>query len=208
MQLPDLGKMAEKTKSDMMEKMGLSQSGLTEEESKEMETRLKNGEMSFDDFLKQVQVMQKTAGLQAMLNKGPFGGGSVSDEQLAEGKKKLQKYGKYVEAMEEGERADPTVLISEATAFKQSSNAADATRLARIGEASGASAEDVGRFVMEFSIMRNAAVRFANGEDPESIKQSMMQQQAETGPALNRKQRRMKAKKTKKKKASTGGFGK
>ena len=70
--------------------------------------------------------MQKTAGLQAMLNKGPFGGGSVSDEQLAEGKKKLQKYGKYVEAMEEGERADPTVLISEATAFKQSSNAADA----------------------------------------------------------------------------------
>lgn len=50
--------------------------------------------------------------------------------------------------------------------------------------------------------------RFANGEDPESIKQSMMQQQAETGPALNRQQRRMKAKKTKKKKASTGGFGK
>ena len=57
--------------------------GLSEEETKEMEERLRQGEMSFDDFLKQVNVMQKTAGLQAMLQKGPFGGG-VSDEQVRE----------------------------------------------------------------------------------------------------------------------------
>jgi len=172
-----------------------------------MENRLRSGEMSFDDFLKQVKIMQKTAGLQQMLNKGPWAGGGVSNEQLKEGEKKLKRYGDFVEAMEVDERLDPTLLIGEAQALKQSSSIGAAPRLARIGEASGATAEDVGRFVMEFSIMRGAAVRFANGEDPESIKQSMMKEQAETGPALNRQQRRMAAKKNKKKKASAAGFG-
>ena len=36
--------------------------------------------------------------------------------------------------------------------------------LARIAESTGATVEEVGRFVMEFNTMRGAAVKFANGE--------------------------------------------
>lgn len=108
----DMGKMG----SDLMNKMGMGgkDSGLSEEESKAMEARLKDGKMSFDDFLKQVQVMQKTAGLQSMLSKGPFGGQGVTDEQVREGQKKLERYGEFVEAMDVDERVEPELLSAHA----------------------------------------------------------------------------------------------
>merc|ERR1719453_68002 len=189
-----------------MKKMGMGgpDSGLSEEDSKAMEQRLKDGEMTFDDFLKQVQVMQKTAGLQSMLNKGPFGGGQgVSDEQVREGQKKLTRYGEFVGSMDAEERERPNLLIDEAKSIKAGNSLVTAPRLQRIAEASGATLDDVGRFVMEFNTMRTAAVRFARGDDPEEIKRGMMQQQQAGKPPPNRKMRRMAAKKGKKK-ASSG----
>ena len=171
-----------------------------------MEERLRQGEMSFDDFLKQVNVMQKTAGLQAMLQKGPFGGG-VSDEQVREGKKKLSRYGAFVEVMDAEERTNPMLLIDEATAVKGGASPETATRLTRIAEAADATLEQVGTFVMEFNMMRGAAVRFARGDDPEDIKRGMMEEQQASGPKMNRQQRRMAAKKTKKKASGARGFG-
>jgi len=203
----DMGKMG----GDFMKKMGVggSDSGLSEEESKAMEERLRQGDMSFDDFLKQVQVMQKTAGLQSMLNKGPFGGGAgVTDDQVREGQKKLTRYGDYVESMDAEERTNPTILIDEATSIKGGNSLVTAPRLQRIAEATDATIDDVGRFVMEFSTMRTAAVRFARGDDPEDIKRGMMAEQNADKPPPNRKMRRMAAKKKKTKPAATGGFGK
>ena len=54
-----------------MEKMGMgANAGLSDEEAKEMETRLKTGKMSFDDFLTQVNVMQKGASMPMMMGHG------------------------------------------------------------------------------------------------------------------------------------------
>ena len=201
----DMGKMGD----DLKKKMGLKppDSGLTEEESRQMEKRLKEGEMSFDDFLKQVQVMQKAAGLQSMLAKGPFGGGQqVSEEQVKEGQKKLTRYGEYVGCMDGIERANPKLLIDEAMSLKQGNSRATAPRLQRIAEASGATLDDVGRFVMEFNVMRTAAVRFARGDSPEDIKKGMMAEQMAGGAAPNRKQRRMADKKAKSPTAAKRGF--
>merc|ERR1719163_315668 len=142
-----------------------------------------------------------------MLQKGPFGGQNVTDEQVRDGQKKLKRYGAFVECMDAEERQDPELLIAEAKALKAGSSAAAATRVQRIAEAAECTAEDVARFVLEFSTMRSAAVRFARGDDPEAIKQSMMEEQQADRPPLNRQQRRMQAKKTKKKTAATGGFG-
>jgi signal recognition particle GTPase len=61
--MPDLGKMG----SGLMDKMGMGNAGLSDDDAKAMETRLKAGEMTFDDFLVQVKVMQKGASMQAML---------------------------------------------------------------------------------------------------------------------------------------------
>ena len=46
--------------------------GLSKEEAEEMEARMKQGGMNFDDFLKQTQVMQK-AGRPAVLRRGCSG---------------------------------------------------------------------------------------------------------------------------------------
>jgi signal recognition particle subunit SRP54 len=191
--------------SDFMDKMGLGNTGLSEEETKSMEARLRAGEMSFDDFLTQVNVMQKGASLQAML--GKLGGGQQEAAQLEEGQKKLVKYGEFVKVMEPEERGGEATqaIIDEANAARDGKTAAP--RLERIAEASGSSIEEVGRFVLEFSMMRSAAVKFANGESPESIRESMMKEQQQTGPPLNRQQRRMAAKKGKKKAKASGGFG-
>jgi len=193
----DFGKMGK----SVMENMGLGGAGLSDEEAKEMEERLKGGQMTFDDFLMQVQVMQKGAGIQDMLGKMA---GSGAD--LAAGQKKLQKYAEYIEAMEPEERGGEATqtLIDEAEAGR---SGGQAPKLQRIADATDASLEDVGRFVLEFNMMRGAAVKFARGESPESIRASMEAEQQASGPPLNRQQRRLKAKKQKKPKAKASGFG-
>jgi len=201
LQLPNIGKMG----SDFMGKLGFNpgdKMGLSDEEMSSMEDRLRNGQMTFDDFLKQVSVMQKGASVQAML--GKMGGSGMTDEQLKEGQKKLVRYGDYIKYMEEDERADPQLLIQEMQAVRSGSQP---ERLKRLADAAEVKVEDVGQFVMEFDMMRGAAVKFANGEDPESIRRSMMEQQQQQGPKMNRQQRRMAAKKGKKKVKASGGFG-
>ena len=226
----------------VMEQMGLGNAGLSDEEAKGMEDRLKSGTMTFDDFLVQVKVMQKGASMQAML--GKMGGGQFSKDQIEEGQRKMERcahaphtrelsphttrtpqltpqltphlclflsrrYGKFVEAMDAEERSECQLLIDETTTARAGGSKAQTPRLVRIAESSGSTVEEVGRFVMEFNMMRGAAVKFANGESPDSIRESMAaEQQAATGVKLNRQQRRMKAKKGKKKAAGgAGGFG-
>lgn len=202
MQLPDLGNLGSK----FMNQMGLGDgAGLSKEESEAMEARLKSGEMSFDDFLKQVQVMQKAGNMQAMLKKGPFGGGGPEAEaQLREGEKKMTRYAQYIEVMDEEERLQPSLLIDEAKLVR---GGAKPERLKKLAEKSGGSIDEVGQFVTEFSVMRKAAVAFANGEDPNTVKEMMMKEQEASRPPMNRAMRRMKAKKKKAASGGAGGFG-
>ena len=189
--------------SGLMEKMGMGgDTGLSEEETKSMEDRLRAGQMSFDDFLKQVQMMQKGASMQAML--GKLGGSGMSQDQLKEGQKKLEKYADYIKFMDDEERNEPSILIDEANGARMGQ---PAPRMQRLADAAGVSLEDIGKFILEFKMMKNAAFKFANGESPDSIKQSMLEEQQQSGPPLNRQQRRMAKKKLKKKPKASGGFG-
>ena len=201
--MPDFGKIAGDTMSKVMGTDAGSM-GLSDEEMSSMEDRLRAGEMSFDDFLKQVQVMQKGASVQAML--GKMGGAGMTDQQLKDGQKKLEKYGEYIKFMDAEERQDTSLLIDE---MAQARKGAKAPRMERIAEAAGVTVEDIGRFLLEFKMMKGAAFKMANGESPESIKQSMLEEQAAGGTeqVLNRQQRRMAKKKSKKKPKASGGFG-
>lgn len=178
--------------------------GMSDEEMSGMEDRLRAGEMSFDDFLKQVQVMQKGASVQAML--GKMGGAGMTEQQLKDGQKKLEKYGEYIKFMDDEERQNTALLIEENDLARKGEKA---PRMERIAEAAGVTVEDIGRFILEFKMMKSAAFKMANGESPESIKQSMLEEQAAGGveQVLNRQQRRMAKKKTKKKPKASGGFG-
>ena len=65
----------------------------------------------------------------------------------------------------------------------------------------------VAMFVSEFAALRGAAVRFANGEDPSSIRESMAAEQEEVQGPLNRAQRRAKKRKGRGAVRSRGGGG-
>merc|ERR1719478_961790 len=202
MQLPNLGKIAGDTMSKVMGTDPGSM-GMSEDEMSSMEDRLRAGEMTFEDFLKQVQVMQKGASVQAML--GKMGGAGMTDQQLKDGQKKLEKYGEYIKFMDDEERQNTAILIEENELARKGQKAPRMERIA----AAGGTVEDIGRFVLEFKMMKTAAFKMANGESPESIKQSMLEEQAAGGTeqVLNRQQRRMAKKKTKKKPKASGGFG-
>jgi len=99
-----------------------------------MEDRFKGGQMSFNDFLKQVQMMQKVGSMTSMMSKVPGMGGKVPDKaQLEEGEKRLRRYSTFVEQMTEEEQLKPDLVIREAQALK----GGDATgeRLVRIAAA-------------------------------------------------------------------------
>ena len=78
--------------------------------------------------------MQKAGNMQAMLKKGPFGGGQEADAQIREGEKKITRYASYVEAMEEDDRAQPKMLIEEAKSVRAGGQP---ERLKRLAEACG-----------------------------------------------------------------------
>ena len=62
-------------------------------------------------------------------------------------------------------------------------------------------------FVSEFSSLRSAAQKFANGANPEDIRREMMEEKAAEGPPPNRAQRRAaKRKKGGASRAARGGF--
>ena len=59
-----------------------------------MEERLRSGSMTFDDFMMQMDVMQKGASVQAMI--GKLGGGGAQAEEMEADRKKLLSYKQYV----------------------------------------------------------------------------------------------------------------
>ena len=179
--------------------------GLSKEQAEEMEARMKTGGMSFDDFLMQTKVMQKAGSMQAMMQKMPFGGGGqISDQQLQDGERKMKRFGSYIEVMAAEERNNPQLLLDE---LKGTKSGVEPERMQRIADASGAELSQVANFVSEFSSLRSAAQKFANGANPEDIKREMMEEREETG-TVNRAQRRAaKKKKAGAVKARPGGFG-
>ncbi len=63
-------------------------------------------------------------------------------------------------------------------------------------------------FVSEFSSLRGAAQKFANGANPEDIRREMMEEKAAEGPPPNRSQRRAAKRKKGGASRAKGGFGK
>ena len=79
----------------------------------------------------------------------------------------------------------------------------------RIADAAEQDLSQVTNFVSEFSGLRGAAQKFANGANPEDIRREMLEEKAAEGPPPNRAQRRAsKRKKGGATRARPGSFGK
>jgi signal recognition particle subunit SRP54 len=158
-----------------------------------------DAEFDFDDFLKQSKLVTKMgslAGVAAML---PGMANSLDPNQMREVEGRLRKNEAMIRSMTKKERADPELLIKDATSR---------SRLLRITKGSGMKFEDGMQFVSEFQRMRTMMSRMQKqmgGGDP-----AMAGGPDGMGemPVIGNRQARRNAKKKKKGgRGGGGGFG-
>eukprot|EP00747_Dinoflagellata_sp_TGD_P165318 gnl/TRDRNA2_/TRDRNA2_186436_c0_seq1.p1 gnl/TRDRNA2_/TRDRNA2_186436_c0~~gnl/TRDRNA2_/TRDRNA2_186436_c0_seq1.p1 ORF type:complete len:308 (+),score=69.57 gnl/TRDRNA2_/TRDRNA2_186436_c0_seq1:40-963(+) len=175
------------------------------ENDPEMEKRMVEGNMNFDDLVKSISTMDRVSSMSGALKLLPGLKEKLpSKEQMEQSKERLTKFKKIIDAMDDDERADPDLLF-DSTAVPE--------RIPRIAQKSGEDEEMVMAFLQYFKQTRSSTARIAKGEDPEKVRreiaeeQQRAQNQAQFGapPPANRAQRRMQ-KKREKKMAQGGGF--
>uniref|UniRef100_A0A7S2TV07 Signal recognition particle SRP54 subunit M-domain domain-containing protein n=1 Tax=Lotharella oceanica TaxID=641309 RepID=A0A7S2TV07_9EUKA len=182
---------------------------LAPEELKELdvegvEQSLKDGNMNFDDFLKQMKLFDKMASMAEMAQKIPGMGDKINPDQFQQAGDRLKSYEAMMVPMTPEERANPELFLPTAKGVK--------TRLQRIADESGKSLTDVQGFVGEFFMMRQVMTRVANGEDMATVqkdvkKQAMAMAQGKWKPKKESEKKKLKKKAAKNKKSGSGGGG-
>lgn len=172
---------------------------VSDADAAKMTKKMLDAEFDFDDFLKQSKLVTKMgslAGVAAML---PGMANSLDPNQMREVEGRLRKNEAMIRSMTKNERADPALLIKDATAR---------SRLLRITKGSGMKFEDGMQFVSEFQRMRTMMSRMQKqmgGGDP-----AMAGGPDGMGemPSIGNRQARRNAKKKKKGgRGGGGGFG-
>jgi signal recognition particle subunit SRP54 len=105
----------------------------------EVEKRLKTGELSFDDFLKQLKALKKMGPIENILKLLPKMGKSVSLPDAFD-PKAITKVEAMIRSMTKEERQNPKVL--------------DGSRRRRIARGSGTTVEDVNRLLKQFDLAK------------------------------------------------------
>jgi signal recognition particle GTPase len=150
----------------------------------DLDARAQTGALTFDDFL------TMSSAFENMGSQNIPGMPKLSATELAETKAKFAAHEQIVEVMMDDERADPSLLIDD---LKEGASK-PGPRIQRLATASGQAETDVALFLMQFEAMRESTRRIAEGEDPDTVNESI------APPGANRKVRRAAAKKKKMKK--------
>eukprot|EP00468_Gymnochlora_sp_CCMP2014_P005815 CAMPEP_0167755836 /NCGR_PEP_ID=MMETSP0110_2-20121227/9044_1 /TAXON_ID=629695 /ORGANISM="Gymnochlora sp., Strain CCMP2014" /LENGTH=245 /DNA_ID=CAMNT_0007641865 /DNA_START=25 /DNA_END=758 /DNA_ORIENTATION=+ len=168
----------------------------------EVEKNMREGNLNFDDFLKQMKIMDKMSGLASLAEKVPGIGGKIDTSKIQEANERLARYEAMVLPMTPEERKKPELFVPSAKGAM--------TRIRRVSEESGKPVQEVQAFIGEFFMMKEVMTRVANGEDMGKVqadvkKQAMAMAQ---GKFPTKKQPSMKKKlKNKAKGKAGGGFG-
>ena len=125
-----------------------------------MEGRMRAGAMSFNDFLKQVQVMQKMGSLQSMMSKVPGMQETLSDEQLKDG----EQARRYAKCRGDMRTSAPPAFIDERRSCARRRRRRDGG-MSAIADKSGASPRTPA-LRQRVQLLSKAAQGFARGEDP------------------------------------------
>uniref|UniRef100_A0A7S4DWZ2 Signal recognition particle SRP54 subunit M-domain domain-containing protein n=1 Tax=Lotharella globosa TaxID=91324 RepID=A0A7S4DWZ2_9EUKA len=197
----DSGNPMDSLQKKMME--SLAPEELKELDVEGVEQSLKDGNMNFDDFLKQLKLFDKMAAMAEMAKKIPGMGDKINPDQFQQAGERLKSYETMMEPMTPEERANPDLFLPSAKGVKP--------RLQRIADESGKSLADVQGFVGEFFMMRTVMTRVANGEDMATVqkdvkKQAQQMAQGKWKPKKESDKKKLK-KKAAKKSSGGGGFG-
>ncbi|MFT5423971.1 MAG: signal recognition particle subunit SRP54 [Phycisphaerales bacterium] len=138
------------------------QEEVSEEEAEAMQAKMAKGEMTMDDFLKQMKSLRKMGSMKSLLGMLPGVGSMMKDVDIDE--KQLDRTEATIKSMTADERARPDLI--------------NMSRRKRIAKGSGSDQQEVGKLVKQVSMVNTMTKRMgAMG----SGKMEAAQQMAESG---------------------------
>ncbi|CEQ23321.1 signal recognition particle protein [Paraclostridium sordellii] len=132
---------------DILSLIEKAQENIDLEKAKELESKIKKQELDFEDFLEQMEQIQKMGPLNKVLEMIP-GMGQVKDQlgDIDMNNKEIVKTKAIVQSMTIEERRNPSIL--------------NASRKKRIARGSGTSVQDVNRLIKQFGEMKKMMKMF------------------------------------------------
>lgn len=123
---------------DVVSLVEKAQDQFSVEEARKMQEKMSKGELTFDDFLKQMQSMKKMGGVKDLMKLVPGMGGAMAGMDIDD--KEITRIEAIVHSMTKEERRDPDII--------------DGSRRRRIARGSGTDATDVSGLVKTFNQTR------------------------------------------------------
>ena len=132
---------------DILSLIEKAQENIDLEKAKELESKIKKQELDFEDFLEQMEQIQKMGPLNKVIEMIP-GMGQIKDQlgDIDMNNKEIVKTKAIVQSMTIEERRNPSIL--------------NASRKKRIARGSGTSVQDVNRLIKQFSEMKKMMKMF------------------------------------------------
>ncbi len=138
---------------DVVSLVEKAQEEVSQHEAEELNKKLAKGEMTFDDFLKQIKALRRMGPMKQLLGLLPGVGSMMKDVNIDDGQ--MDRVEAIIQSMTKKERANPSLL--------------DNSRRRRIAKGSGTKPEDVGQLVKQFDAMRTFTKKMG-GMDAKAMK--------------------------------------
>jgi len=185
---------------DVLSLVEKAEAEFSDEEAQRMQKKALERKFDFDDFLKQSKLVSKMGNLSAVAKMLPGMAGNVDANQMRAIERRRKKSEAMISSMTKKERANPDLLIKDATAR---------SRIMRITKGSGCDFEDGQAFMSEFQKMRTMMSRMQKqasgpGGGAEEAQPAMA---GGSPPDMSAMGNRAARRAAKKKKTSGRGFG-
>ncbi len=132
-------------KGDVISLVEKAQTAFDQDEAFELQEKLKKSKFDFEDFLKQIKMIQKMGSLSSLLAMVPGFGSKIKSADIDENA--FVKVEAIINSMTRAERRNPKVL--------------NGSRRSRIAKGSGTSIQDVNRLIKQFQEMQTMISRMS-----------------------------------------------
>jgi len=134
---------------DVLSLIERAEQSIDQEAAKEVESHLRSGHLTFDDFLVQVRQLRKMGSLEGILEMVPGGAALKGQVAGADTERQVRRMEAVILSMTARERAHPEII--------------DGARRRRIARGSGLQPADVNRVLKARDTMQKLAKQFGNG---------------------------------------------
>ena len=135
---------------DVLSLIEKAQSEIDEEKAKESVRKLSKGQFNYDDFLEQMNQLQKLGGIAGILKMLPGMNKAMQGIDLEDSEKKMKQVKCIIQSMTFKERANPKLM--------------NPSRKKRIASGAGVDISEVNRLVKQFEEMQKMMKQFGGGK--------------------------------------------